>query len=200
MTVVGIIPSGSGRSVIRFDNGYTMPLYAGELREYRIASDGVVDEYAFAELKEIVRKRMYNRILYLLGERDRTSGDIRLRLVKSGYYEKDAEEAVEYFVRQGYIDDERFIRNYIESSIRNRKHSRQDIFNHLYRYHADIGIAEDILKEYDFDESDAICAYIVRKGYVPEEVKELDHDVRNRLIRSLLGRGFSIETVMRICS
>lgn len=200
MTVAGITPSGSGRSVIRFDNGYTMPLYSGELRKYRIAPDTEVDEYAFAELKKIVRKRMHNRIIYLLGERDRTSCDIRLRLVKSGYYEGDADEAVGYFVRQGYIDDERFIRNYIESSIRNRKYSRKDIFNHLYRYHADMGIAENILKEYDFDESDAICVYIVRKGYVPEKVKELDHNVRNRLIRSLIGRGFSIDTVMRICS
>ncbi len=63
--------------------------------------------------------RAKRRALYLLGDMDRTEAELTAKLSKN-YGPKVVKEAVEYVKGFGYIDDERYTRNYLRTHLKHR--------------------------------------------------------------------------------
>ena len=89
--------------------------------------DFEITEKSEEELKDEVRRAKL-RALHLLTAMDRTEAQLREKLQVS-YCEEAVETAIEYVKSFGYINDERYVRVYIESKSRTK--SRKQIEQEL---------------------------------------------------------------------
>ncbi len=143
------------------------------------------------EIKDEVRRAKL-RALHLLTAMDRTEANLREKLQKS-YCEEAVEIAIEYVKSFGYLDDERFVRIYIESKSRtkSRKQIEQElIFNKGVSREAvqrgfeiaQMADVTEVIRKYmqkkkidpencDYEQKQKFFAYMMRKGFQIEELK-----------------------------
>ena len=143
------------------------------------------------EIKEEVRRAKL-RALHLLTAMDRTEAQLREKLEVS-YCEQAVEEAVAYVKNYGYLDDERYVKVYIESKSRtkSRKQIEQDLVykkgvskEAVYRGFEQAQMADvvEVIQKYmqkkkidpqtcDYEQKQKFFAYMMRKGFQIEELK-----------------------------
>ena len=143
------------------------------------------------EIKEEVRRAKL-RALHLLTAMDRTEAQLREKLEVS-YCEQAVEEAVAYVKNYGYLDDERYVKVYIESKSRtkSRKQIEQDLIykkgvskEAVYRgfEQAEMADVVEVIQKYmqkkkidpqtcDYEQKQKFFAYMMRKGFQIEELK-----------------------------
>ena len=85
------------------------------------------EEKSEKEMKDEIRRAKL-RALHLLTAMDRTEAQLREKL-QASYNEEVVEAAVEYVKSFGYLDDERYVKVYIESKSRTK--SRKQIEQEL---------------------------------------------------------------------
>ncbi|MCM1308824.1 MAG: RecX family transcriptional regulator, partial [Butyrivibrio sp.] len=115
MLVTDIAPFDKKRRRIYIDYEYAFPLYLSELKKYGIEAESELPEAVYAEITSMLERRARERILYLIGDADRTERNIREKLRASGYVGDIADRAVESLKRYGYIDDTRYAKAYAEA-------------------------------------------------------------------------------------
>lgn len=145
------------------------------------------------EIKEEVRRAKL-RALHLLTAMDHTEANLRKKL-EASYCEEAVETAVAYVKSFGYLDDERYVKAYIESKSRtkSRKQIEQElIFNKGVSKEAvrkgfeDARVADvaEVIKKYmqkrkidpencDYEQKQKFFAYMARKGFQIEDVKKV---------------------------
>ena len=143
------------------------------------------------EMKDEVRRAKL-RALHLLTAMDRTEANLREKL-QASYCEKAVEEAIRYVKSFGYLDDERYVKVYIESKSRtkSRKQIEQElIFNKgvskeaVYRgfENAELADVTEVIQKYmqkkkidpvncDYEQKQKFFAYMMRKGFQIEDLK-----------------------------
>ncbi len=177
---------------IRLEGAEDICLYKKEWKNLHKETD---DEISGEEYERIVHDillpRAKNRALYLLERQDRTRANLFNKLVEGGYPSFVAEEALDYVEGLHYVDDERYVRQYIH--YHKGKASYKKLMMDLARRGADRHLVERILgDEYDTDEDGLIQAHIEKKRYDPSSADEKE---RARMYRYLLSRGFPSEKV-----
>ena len=145
------------------------------------------------DIKDEVRRAKL-RALHLLTAMDRTESDLRGKLAAS-YCDEAVETAVEYVKSFGYLDDERFVKNYIESKSRTK--SRRQIEQELiFRK----GISKEAVEK-GFenaqmpDVSEVIERYLQKKRINPETC---DYEQKNKFYAYMLRKGFQIEDLKMV--
>lgn len=126
---------------------------------------------------------------------DRTEAQLREKLLAAEFESDIAEQAITYVKSFGYLDDERYVRNYIES--RRHRKSRRQIEQELQ---FDRGVSQELIsKVYEdmepSDEKALIRKQLEKKHYRPDAC---DEKQRQRLIASLLRRGFRMGDILSV--
>ncbi|MEZ3504438.1 MAG: recombination regulator RecX [Lachnospiraceae bacterium] len=140
-------------------------------------------------------KRAKLKALRLLERMDRTEAQLREKLLGAEFEPAIAEQAIDYVKSFGYLDDERYVRNYIE--YRSRQKSRRQIEQELlFRK----GVSKElILKVYeeleDSDEKALIRRQLEKKHYHPAKCDERQ---RQKLTASLLRKGFRMGDILSV--
>ena len=125
------------------------------------------------------------KALRLLEHMDRTEKGLTDRLLRAGFSEELAEDAVSYVKDYGYINDRRYALNYIMYRIHDK--SRQKIFQELSGKGIDRQTIQDAWEEAEELERALLCQMIEKK-YEPGA--ELDEREMRRLYGYLARRGF----------
>ena len=193
MVVTGLLKVDNKRTKVTFDDESSFVLYNSEVRKYGISEESEIDSDTVEQIGKLLTNRARNRVLYMLGNSDKSSGDITRKLVDSGYPENIVRDVIGQLESYGYIDDERYVRNYIES-VSGRK-SRREILNYLRNHNINVRTIEGVMGELYVDEHDAVRKLVAKKGYSMEEFASLGYDERNKIIQYLLRKGFSMETI-----
>ncbi len=150
-----------------------------------------IEEKSEEELKDEVRRAKL-RALHLLTAMDRTEANLRVKL-EASYCEEAVETAVEYVKSFGYLDDERYVKTYIESKSRtkSRKQIEQELMFHkgiskeaVQRGFENAQVADitEVIHRYmqkkkidpqncDYEQKQKFFAYMMRKGFQIEELK-----------------------------
>lgn len=190
MVVTEVIPIDKKKRKVCLDSGYTFPLYISEIRRFKISENVELDMDKLSEIHTILVTRVKNRILYLLGDSDKSTYSVKSKMKMAGYPDDVVECAVDTLTEYGYLNDERFARNYIEYMRDYRGKSRREIYNNLLIK----GISEDligqIISEYDFDEYTLVIKAIRKKNIDEKMICRLDIKKRNSLYRYLMRKGF----------
>ena len=193
MVVTGLLKVDNKRTKVTLDDESSFVLYNSEVRKYGISEEAEIDSDTVEQIGKLLTNRARNRVLYMLGNSDKSSGDIARKLVDSGYPENIVRDVIGQLESYGYIDDERYVRNYIES-VSGRK-SRREILNYLRNHNINVRTIEGVMGELYVDEHDAVKRLVAKKGYSMEEFASLGYDERNKIIQYLLRKGFSMETI-----
>ena len=145
------------------------------------------------EIKEEVRRAKL-RALHLLTAMDRTEAQLREKLEVS-YCEQAVEEAVAYVKNYGYLDDERYVKVYIESKSRtkSRKQIEQEL---IYKK----GISKEAVQR-GFEEaqttdvSEVIRKYMDKKKINPQTC---EYEQKQKFFAYMLRKGFQIEDMKKV--
>ena len=155
--------------------------------------DFEITEKSEEELKDEVRRAKL-RALHLLTAMDRTEAQLREKLQVS-YCEEAVETAIEYVKSFGYINDERYVRVYIESKSRtkSRKQIEQEL---IYKK----GISKEAVQR-GFEEaqmtdiSEVIRKYMDKKKINPQTC---DYEQKQKFFAYMMRKGFQIEDMKRV--
>lgn len=175
---------------IEIDGEYAGFLYHGEMRRLKIVSGKELTEQELDELNDVIYKRAKERSLYIIERTEKTSKEIKEKLVLNGYPEKVAMRVISFLTKYGFVNDEDYARRYMQ--YKSSKRSLRQIRMELMRK----GISKDVLSSIEedmkIDESETI-RILARKKY--RSLDSLDETEKRKLIRYLLGKGFSYEKI-----
>ena len=155
--------------------------------------DFEITEKSEEELKDEVRRAKL-RALHLLTAMDRTEAQLREKL-QASYCEEVVEAAIEYVKSFGYINDERYVRVYIESKSRtkSRKQIEQEL---IYKK----GISKEAVQR-GFEEaqttdvSEVIRKYMDKKKINPQTC---EYEQKQKFFAYMLRKGFQIEDMKKV--
>lgn len=200
MFITEVIPIDKKKRKVCLESGYTFPLYLSEIRRYRISEGQEISEKDLGEIQKILISRVKNRILFLIGDSDKSTSSIRNKIMRAGYPDEVVEEAIDWLTEKGYLNDERFARNYIESMKEYRGKSRREIILGLYTKGIDKDIIERTISEFEFDEYELIMRSIKKKNIDIENIAYLDMKSRSNLYQYLMRKGFSSDSINKFFS
>ena len=202
MIVTDIIALDKKRDKIYIDNEFAFVLYKGEIRLYGIVIGQELTKEVYETIVlEVLQKRAKSRAMNLLIKKDYTEAGIRRKLSEGYYNEKQIDVAVDYLKKYGYIDDERYIRNY--ASIHIQSKPKKKIIENLMKK----GISKEQIEsciETIYEEENVLTS-------IPDEMelgkKLLDkkkYDIesnpkdRQKAYGYLLRHGIQNETAMKL--
>ena len=181
---------------VYLDGQFAFTLYKGELFRYRIQEDGELSEEVYQEIREkVVLKRAKLRAMHLLNDMDRTESQLRTKLLNGDYPADIADEAISYVKSFGYINDESYIRRFIES--RKNSKSKKEIYALLMKKGVDMERVREILSEYYSaeDSLNAIRDLLRKKRYDPKSAT--DQEMR-KIYGYLARKGFGYEDIRQV--
>ena len=155
--------------------------------------DFEAEEKSEDEVKDEVRRAKL-RALHLLTAMDRTEAKLREKL-QTSYCEEAVETAIDYVKTYGYLDDERYVRVYIESKSRtkSRKQIEQElIFNK--------GVSKEAV-ERGFEQAqmaditEVIQKYMQKKKINPQNC---EYEQKQKFFAYMMRKGFQIDDLKKV--
>ncbi len=196
MTVTGIEAATKTKYRVFIDGQFAFMLYKGELSRFHLKEGEDIDDALFQEIRrEVVLKRAKSRALHLLADRARTEEELRKKLTGDEYPEDIVESAIDYVKSYGYINDQAFARDYIDS--RKGKRSRRELYYQLLEKGLDKTLIQEALDEgyVEQDADAAIRSLMRRRGYDPETADDTE---KQRFMAYLMRKGFTYEDVRKV--
>ncbi len=140
-------------------------------------------------------RRAKKKAMNLLERMDRTEHQLRQKLRDAEFTPEQTEAAIDYVKSFGYLDDERYVRNYLEYR-QNRKSRRQLIQELQYQKGVSSDLIEKVCKELEEpDEKGLIRRQLEKKHYVPDTC---DEKLRRKLTASLMRKGFAMHDILDV--
>lgn len=140
------------------------------------------------------RNQARKKAMDLLLHNDRTEAELRERLLKKEFDVSSVEDAVNYVKSFGYIDDERYAKNYVEF-YRHRKSARQ-LEQDLQRKGVDAMFIESALAESGSDEP-ALKRALEKKVSSPQKLAEYTYEEKQKVMAYLYRKGFQVEDIRK---
>lgn len=198
MTVTDITPITKSRYRIVLDEELTFVLYKGEMNRLHIRRGEEIMEDTYLRIfHEILPKRAKLRCMNLLQTKDYTHRQLEDKLKQGEYPKEIIEDAIAYVESYGYVDDEKYVRNFIEYNM--SKKSRMRIENDLMRKGVRrdlIGKIFDELKESgtEIDEIAMIQKLLLKKNYNSQSATD---EERRKMYAFLSRKGFGADVISR---
>ena len=181
---------------IYVEEQFAFAVYKGELSRFHLREGGEISEDTIQLIKsEVLLKRAKMRAMHLLNDMARTEEQLRQKLRNNGYPEDVTEEALAYVKSFGYINDEVYIRNFVES--RKDKKSRREIYALLSQKGVKGEDVDRVLEEIYEEHSDreAIRELLRKKRWNPETADEKE---RQKIYGYLVRKGFRYEDIRQV--
>ena len=201
MTVTNIKELSKSRVRIEIDHEFAFVLYKGELRLHKIEEGDEIEDAVYDRImKDVLPKRAKLRAMNLLKNRTYTKAQLKDKLLQGGYPEQIADIAVDYVVSYRYVDDEQYVRDFIEYN-REKKSRKRIQLDLMYK-----GISEqlfqDIWEEIAGDdeeviEREQIIYWMNKKHFCPQEAT---FEEKQKMMALLYRKGFSINNIRSILS
>ena len=198
MIVTELQPMDNKKVRVYIDSEYAFPLYRSEIRKFGLAVNNDISPDKYEELRDVLFKRIRERILYIISDYDRPKKAIRQKLLDAGYPDEIVDEAIRHSEEYHYIDDRSYACNLAESLANNRHAGKRYIRNKLYEKGISATIIDEVLDEIEIDEASQIESAIRKKGYHIEEIAELDDKEIGKLYAYLCRKGFSSSIIRSI--
>ena len=190
MTVTELVPYGKTRYKVLTDEGMTLLLYKGELRRCGISEGTEIDEALYTDtLLPLLTSRARERLVHILEDSDKSESELRRKLRESWYPPEAIDAAIGWCLEKHYIDDERYVRNYIagRAGTRSRTRLRYDLLGKGI----DRELIDRYLEDMEIDETAQVAAELKKRGY-SDDMPAKD---KQRIIAALARKGYSWSTI-----
>lgn len=199
MMITEVAAVTKSRYRVVLDGETAFILYKGELHRFHIKQGEELEEDARQSIfHEILPKRAKLRCMNLLKSRDYTRKQLENKLKQGGYPADIIEEAVAYVESYGYINDENYVRNFIEYHMQTKSRKRME--NDLSQKGVNkelIGKVFDELKEdgLEIDEAAMIKELLLKKNF---HFQESTYEERQKMCAFLYRKGFHADTISKV--
>ena len=196
MLVTDILDYDKRKVLVQLDGYLIFPLYKGEITKYRLQKDCEISNAVYTEImKVLLPKRVKLRAMNLLQKRSYTTSGLRHKLMEGHYPEALVEEAIDYVISYGYLDDFRYAEEYIRCYSENR--SKRRIMQDLFTKGISTSVAEQAWQRYEaentpVDEEAQILELLRKKKF---DVENADYKERVKMMNYLYRKGYSFERI-----
>jgi len=202
MLISNIEPVTKDRSRITLEDGQQFVMYKGELRLFAMkAGTALSDEHYHQIMTVVLPRRAKLRMMALLKQRDYTGYQLSSKLLEAGYPREVVDEALAYVKSFGYVDDRRYVQDYIKSQC--KTHSRKEIIQKLSQKGIEHNLIDDVyseltdeaeqFRECNVAERDLILKTLNKRGFTGNE----SYEDRQKMLAYFYRRGFSMDEVYR---
>ncbi|WP_167956675.1 regulatory protein RecX [Anaerosporobacter faecicola] len=187
------------RDRIYVDGEFVLLLYVTDIRRYRLEEEMEITIEKVEEIyHDVVLRRAKLKAMQLLKSMDYSEKGLRDKLAKLYYPPRAINEALDYVIGYGYIDDSRYARNYIR--FKKDSQSKKQIMYTLNQK----GVSKERIElafeeEYD-NEENAIIRAIVKKIGSLERLEELTDTEKQKVAAYLFRKGFSSSEIREYIS
>lgn len=195
MKITGIEAVTKTKYRVYVEEQFAFVLYKGELSRFHLKEGEALSDETMKSIREILLKRAKLRAMHLLNDMARTESQLRDKLKQGGYPDEITEAAISYVKSFGYINDEAYIRNFIDS--RREKKSRREIYALLRQKGVDMERAEEILEEMyeEHSEKAAILELLRKKNW---DFACTDPKKKQKIYGYLVRKGFRYEDIRQV--
>lgn len=173
-------------------------LYNKELKTYNIKENEAISEQNYNDIVQMLSKRATVRAMNLLKTKDYTKKELINKLELSYYPKKSINDALTYVEHYGYINDKRYVENYI--TFKASKKSRKQIEQSLKEKGIDSEIIENALEVYYGDSSECeenLILSTLKKKYGNIPMEEIDYKQKQKMMTYMYRKGFSMDTIRK---
>lgn len=201
MFVTTIVRLDKKKSLIVLDEDIKISLYQSELYKYGIQENvELPDDICKDIFEKLLPRRARERVFYMLKDSDKSEHDIRTKLLSAYYPEPIVEDIICYMKSMNYLDDKRFVDNYIRSHRKQKSINR--IKSDLHFHGVDkriISESIELLKE-DCDFLEEEQQNIIRKEFIKRryDFQNKDEKLKNKIIMSLVRKGFEFDDIYSV--
>ena len=171
MIITKLDKVGTKQVRLFFDEEKYCLLYYNEVRRLGFHEKDEVGQKEFEELNKLLLHRAKLKAMSLLKYQDRTRKELKDRLMRAEFPEFITEGAIAYVESFGYINDEDYVRRYMEYKAGTK--SRIQIKMDLRKKGIGTEILERIFDEYEYEEDDVLEEQVQKrirqKGSVTKE-------------------------------
>ena len=171
MIITKLDKVGTKQVRLFFDEEKYCLLYYNEVRRLGFHEKDEVGLQEFEELNKLLLHRAKLKAMSLLKYQDRTRKELKDRLMRAEFPEFITEGAIAYVESFGYINDEEYVRRYMEYKAGTK--SRIQIKMDLRKKGIGTEILERIFDEYEYEEDDVLEEQVQKrirqKGSVTKE-------------------------------
>ncbi len=154
MIITKLDKVGTKQVRLFFDEEKYCLLYYNEVRRLGFHEKDEVGQQEFEELNKLLLHRAKLKAMSLLKYQDRTRKELKDRLMRAEFPEFVTEGAIAYVESFGYINDEEYVRRYMEYKAGTK--SRIQIKMDLRKKGIGTEILERIFDEYEYEEDDVL--------------------------------------------
>lgn len=144
-----------------------------------------------------MKKKPLEYALYLLELRDRTEGEIRQKMGMKKYEVAEIDEAIKFLKEKDFIDDERFVKNFIRSKQEFSSAGKYKIRQKLIQLRVAPELIEESLNQIDSD-SEKERATELAKNWLTKQNSIPPEKRYEKLGRYLVSRGFEWEIIKEV--
>lgn len=179
---------------IDIDYEFAFALYTRELKKFHLKEQLEVSEQLVDVIQnEIVLPRARRKAMMLLKHSDKTKEELRKRLLEASFSPSIVEKAMEYVESYGYINDERYMENYV--FFKKGSKSKKQIEMELLKKGMERQQVSQYLEENEWDEAEVLKELVCKRlwGKNIEDKKELQ-----KQYGYFMRKGYSYSMVKRV--
>ena len=147
--------------------------------------------------KAITEQEAYLQLAALCAQAEHCQQEMRDKMRRWELDETAQNRIVARLVKECYIDDERYARAFVKDKIRYNKWGRRKVQQALWLKHIDSEIQQRVLDEIDEKEYLDVLRPLLKQKR--KSIRAMsDYELRQKLVRFALGRGFGFD-IIRQC-
>ena len=147
--------------------------------------------------KAITEQEAYLQLAALCAQAEHCQQEMRDKMRRWALDETAQNRIVARLVKERYIDDERYARAFVKDKIRYNKWGRRKVQQALWLKHIDSEIQQRVLDEIDEKEYLDVLRPLLKQKR--KSIRAMsDYELRQKLVRFALGRGFGFD-IIRQC-
>lgn len=148
-------------------------------------------------MKEITEQEAYLRLTALCAQAEHCQHEMLEKMKKWELADEAQARVMERLIKERYVDDERYARAFVMDKIRYNKWGRRKVEQALWMKRIDKGIQERVLSEVDDEEYVSALRPLLKQKQRSTKAAS-DYELRQKLIRLALSRGFGFD-IIRQC-
>lgn len=145
--------------------------------------------------KIITKEQAYSRMARICAQKECCANDIRQKLFRLKFSEETAEDVISKLKKANYIDENRFVRSYINDKIKFNKWGKNKIETALRQKQISAEILEKAFSEFSAEFMNESLQPMLEKKWKTINGKS-EYEKRTKLIRYALMRGFTMKDVL----
>ena len=147
--------------------------------------------------KAITEQEAYLQLAALCAQAEHCQQEMRDKMRRWELDETVQNRIVARLVKERYIDDERYARAFVKDKIRYNKWGRRKVQQALWMKRIDADIQQRVLDEIDEKEYLDVLRPLLKQKR--KSIRAMsDYELRQKLVRFALGRGFGFD-IIRQC-